>query len=430
MLKFVTGSLFFPTLFLICLYERTRIGEVRKNLFWGPVPIISNKYWAKALRGAGYISKTFVQEYYESINQKHDFDQYLVDCMPRKLRSRLWVRGLGYYFAFIQSIHSFGVFHIPFSGGFLGPTAIWFVEPYLIRLAGRKTIVIPYGADFYAYSRVMDPSLRHALLLSYPEASKKERRLKAQVESWTKMADIVVGGFMFDGLGRWDVLTTNPFVIDIQEWKEKESYSDADGMNNEVKIVHTPNHRGFKGTEFLMAAVDTLREEGLKIKLILVENQQNDSVKTLMSNADILVEQVIYTGYAFSGIEGMCSGLPVLANLENDQYTTVLRRYSFLDECPVLSTSPENLVSNLRALVSNPDLRKNLGQAGVKYVKKYHSYATAVALFSTIYEKIWDETNHDLLNYFHPLKSTVFPASKKLTKPLSEKNRLPKQFLI
>ena len=207
-------------------------------------------------------------------------------------------------------------------------------------------------------------------------------------------------------------------------------FTRVDILNDEVKIVHTPNHRGFKGTEFLMAAVDTLREEGLKIKLILVENQQNDSVKTLMSNADILVEQVIYTGYAFSGIEGMCSGLPVLANLENEQYTKVLRRYSFLDECPVLSTSPENLASNLRTLASNPDLRKNLGQAGVKYVKKYHSYSTAVTLFGTIYEKIWDEKNHDLLNYFHPLKSTVFPASKKLTKPLSEKNRLPKQFLI
>ena len=37
----------------------------------------------------------------------------------------------------------------------------------------------------------------------------------------------------------------------------------------------------------------------------------------------------------------MASGLPVLANLDHEAYTTVFRRYAFLNECPILSSSPE-----------------------------------------------------------------------------------------
>ena len=107
-------------------------------------------------------------------------------------------------------------------------------------------------------------------------------------------------------------------TIDTDGWKAKKIYSPNDGVSGPVKIIHTPNHRGFKGTEFLVAAVNELRSEGLKIELILLEGVKNELVRHIMENdADILAEQFIATAYAMSGIEGMASGLPVLANLNN-----------------------------------------------------------------------------------------------------------------
>ena len=72
----------------------------------------------------------------------------------------------------------------------------------------------------------------------------------------------------------------------------------------------------------------------------------------------------------------MATGLPVLANLENKNYVNLFRRYSFLNEYPILSTSPETLKENLKLLITNPELRKELGELGRKYVEKYHSYNT------------------------------------------------------
>src|SRR5437763_12089731 len=47
--------------------------ERAPRLIWGPVPIISIKYWSQALRARGYESRTCVFGYY-AINERADFD--------------------------------------------------------------------------------------------------------------------------------------------------------------------------------------------------------------------------------------------------------------------------------------------------------------------------------------------------------------------
>jgi hypothetical protein len=160
----------------------------------------------------------------------------------------------------------------------------------------------------------------------------------------------------------------------------------------------------------------------------LIEGVQNEEVRRVMvEEADILAEQFIDTHYALSAIEGMATGLPVLANLDYETYTRVFRRYSFLNECPVLSTSPETLKENLRVLITNPGLREELGRAGCKYVEKYHSEETAQYMFGAIYDKVWYGKDVDLINLFHPLKSEYNRRKPIVQHPLIE-NKLPANY--
>jgi hypothetical protein len=126
-----------------------------------------------------------------------------------------------------------------------------------------------------------------------------------------------------------------------------------------------------------------------------------------------------------SAIEGMASGLPVMANLEHEAYTRLFRRYSYLNECPILSTTPETLKENLRVLVTDPALREELGRAGRRYVKKYHSEETARYMFGAIYEKVWfGKEDVDLMNLFHPLKSEYNRSRPPVEHPLVD-SKLP-----
>jgi spore maturation protein CgeB len=125
--------------------------------------------------------------------------------------------------------------------------------------------------------------------------------------------------------------------------------------------------------------------------------------------------------------EGMATGLPVFANLENKNYVNLFRRYSFLNESPILSTSPETLKENLKLLITNPELRKELGELGRKYVEKYHSYNTFQYLFTNIIKKLNGE-DIDLINLFHPLKSDFVKKNFIIT-PLIDNKYLPKDNL-
>ena len=184
--------------------------------------------------------------------------------------------------------------------------------------------------------------------------------------------------------------------------------------------MHAPNHRGVKGTEFLIEAVEELREEGLKVDLNLLERIPNDQVMETLRSADILVEQLIAGGYALSGIEGMASGVAVLCNLDHPERIVIFRRYSFAQECPILSTTPETIKQSLQILVTNPSLRRELGLAGRQYAEKYHSYETARHLFGSIYAKIVDGKDIDLMNLFHPLKAEFNRRRPRVSHPLKD----------
>jgi hypothetical protein len=83
----------------------------------------------------------------------------------------------------------------------------------------------------------------------------------------------------------------------------------------------------------------------------------------------------------------------------------------------VLSTTPETLRDHLRLLVTRPDARETLGRAGREYVEKYHSYAAVRHLFGSIYRHLAGEPV-DLMNLYHPLRSTHPEGLPRLRHPL------------
>jgi len=392
-------------LILISLFFKCFKSLRKKNkIIFGTTPILNNKYWANALKKGGFKAETLMQIYYANINKKEDFDKYFDDIIPKFLRKKYINKVVHPLFVWLYIIRNAKIFIMPFHG-VVFYKFFWKMEYLLFKLNDIKVIVLPYGSDAYMYSKIQDKSLQNALLVSYPDAAKNEKFIERKVFFWSKYADCVVTGFMgIDGMPRWDIPIHQFVQIDTDEWQQKTHYSMYDGNNGPVKIIHTPNHRGFKGTEFLIQAVESLKRKGLKVGLLLLENVPNDKVQQLMREADILAEQFICNGYALSAIEGMATGLPVLSNLSNKNYTEMFRRYSFLNECPILSTTPETIEENLELLIRNPKLRKELGVIGRKYVEKYHSYKTAQYLFANIFKKLEGE-KIDLVDLFHPLKS-------------------------
>jgi glycosyltransferase involved in cell wall biosynthesis len=386
----------------IALVIAAFVKPLRRELVWTPEPLPYNIYWSNAMRKAGWASTTLMSHQYE-LFKGADFDRYIPDLVPPLLRR--WGHLFAPYAGFIYLVRNASVVHIPFTGGPLGRTPFWRLEAPLLRRAGIKTVIIPYGGDYFLYSQITDPVFRNGLLISYPAAGRNEAAIADHVRYWSREADVVVVGSHVDGLSRWDVPVGNCLCLDTEAWPAKRSYSEADGRSGSVRVMHAPNHRGVKGTEFFLAAVEELRAEGLNIDLVLAEGWPNEEVRRTMLEVDVLADQFILTGYGLAAVEGMASGLPVMCNLEDEYVMRLYRLYSFFGECPIVSTAPETIADRLRALVTRPDLRRELGEAGRRYVERFHSEATTQYLFGSIYRKLLDGEDVDLINLFHPLRS-------------------------
>lgn len=428
-INFFIGRIY--RIYLYYISENYRLGRLhsknKPKLFFGTSAIINNKYWSNALRENGYESQT-VMSGFLSINKKNDFDLYFDDIIKQSTFKLKYFCKEYVIFSFI--LQNFDIVHIPFDGLLFYDKWIKKNEINLLKKFGCKIIVLPYGGDFYQYSKIHNLSWRHVLQVNYPNGSHIESNILENIKTLNLNADIIISGYQTDGSGRWSAFPYSSLGIDMQSFSFNENkYNQKDGIKEEVTVVHSPNHRYIKGTEYLLDAVNKLKAEGILIRLILIEKKPNEEVLAILENhADILVEQLV-TGYALSAIEGMAFGLPVLSNLSNENQTRAFRRYSYLNECPILTTRPENIKENLRTLVLNPDLRKVLGVASRKYVEKYHSNKTIQYLFGKVYEKIWYGKEVDLMNMFHPLNPDSYNnQSPKIEHPLFE-NKIPEALL-
>ena len=416
----VVVLLFIPILFIAALLPSRK----RSIAIWGSFPVLNWKYLSKAVNGTGIDSITMVDGL-QPINSTDDFDRYFEDFAWRILPQRIQ-RRVGACLALCFVLRRCSVLHTLFNGFSLSQSSFWRLEGWLLRRAHIPVVILPVGGDIWLYSRIIDPSVRYGLLCHYPNQVREESRVKGKVDYWVRHADVIIGNFLVGDsrLSRWDVTTPQYMVMDLDEWANPNTTTLADGVNGQVTILHTPNHRTLKGTEFIIDAVDCLVEEGLNVRLELLEGAQNSLVRERMHSADIVADQLILTGYALTALEGMASGLPVLTNLGNDSILRVFRRYSFLNECPILSTDPESVLHNLRTLVTNPGLRRQLGEAGRLFVETYHSFAAAQFLFQSIYQYLESPGSVDLLSLYHPITGKYPCSGKRIEHPLIE-NRLP-----
>ena len=377
----------------VALREAPRTRRLRKlgrkpRLLYGVTPIISLKYMSEAMRKRGYETHTYVWGV-ATINEASDFDASVGDLFAgssSSVAAKARVL-LGPYVALCRALRRGDVFHYFFDGGFLSHTPLRFLEVQLLHLAGKKLVVMPYGGDVAVPSEMHSPAWREAFLADYPELADREPNTRRWIRYFCRRADFVVACVVhFETLPRCDLLTTHYYPIDTDAWTPPDSGA-GDGH---IRVLHSSNHRALKGTDRVVEACRRLRDEGFDLELILAEGLPNTEVRRLVESCDIVAEQFVL-GYALAAMEGMALGKPVLSNLSDPWYYERFRRETGLDECPIVSTSADELPDHIGRLARDAALRARLGEEGRRYVVQHHGYEPVGRMWEHVYEALWND---------------------------------------
>jgi Glycosyl transferases group 1 len=332
------------------------------------------------MRHVGYESLTVAQTVYPA-HERSDFD---VHCDELTERGRL-PAALRPYRPFAWALRRGDVFMLFFDGGFLRGTPLEWWEYPLMRLAGKRIVVSPYGGDIAVPGHLR--SAEDALLADYPHLREQGELTKRRILHSLKHAQVSVLTTSQGFQPVYNAIWGNQLTIDTDLWNAGGGASDADGTGAPVVVVHAPNHRATKGTHFLERAVEELREEGLKIDLRIYEGRPNAEVRGAVLASDIVADQFVLEGYGQFAVEGMAAGKPVLANMS--ALPALFDDAAQVRDCPVVDANPDNLRVKLRALISDPSLRRRLGVASRDFVLRYHSYDAVGRDWGSIIEFAW-----------------------------------------
>ncbi len=376
----VTDLVMLPVMFVAA--TASRLAARRIDVGLGPEPIISHIYLKQALQTAGRSAESYVRNVY---HLTHAFDYRGDRVLPGPLRLFLP------YWLFVRAIFRYRCLCIYFHGGPLSRCPLLEgLEPTLLAIAGVRVIVMPYGADVQDMARSPNALFKHTMGRDYPAQRLGRTRIARRIDRWTRRADHVISGCEWvDYTYHWDTLMLAHFAIDTDAWPPAEPRPEALDPAQPLRILHAPNHRHIKGTRYFIDAVQSLREEGVPVELVLLERVPNSEVKKAMAEADVVADQLIVGWYAMFAIEGMATGRPVLCYLRED-LERLYRTVGLLNEGdpPIVRCDPLTVKERIRALADHRDQLSELGRLGRQFVLDHHSPQVIGRKFSAILETL------------------------------------------
>ncbi|WP_421790294.1 glycosyltransferase [Hyphobacterium sp.] len=381
-IAFVTVILLFP---FFALISWLRIGfkkllGYKPSIVWTPTPILNIAESSQLLQDMGYKSDTLVFTSY-----------FITSKFTYNMKPTLENAAVNWWFTsvlFLWSMLKYDIYHFYYDGGLwsgmkIVPWARWLEAP-MLRLAGKRIIVTAYGADVRTRKRnemwrpwnlcVECPEPGTQCLCDDIEGMKSGKYHR----DWCNR--ILAMGDMHDYIYGSDVAFAY-WPIDVKSVPYVGAKPDP---TRPVIIAHSPNHRHFKGTRFIQACIERLKEQGYNVELDIIEGLPNDVAKQRYAAADIIFAQCILGWPGFTEIEGMAAGKPVLTNVRNEPH--------YLSHVPgwtPISVTPDTMEGVLIDLLENPNKREELGRAGRKYVERYWSYEGCEQPYRELHEGVW-----------------------------------------
>jgi len=317
----------------------------------------------KALRHKG-IDATSCHFYSNRYNFKPDFNLNL-DKTPSNQREAKLKEYLN------RVIKDYDIIHFHFGETFFPDKS----DLELLKKAGKKMVVHHHGSDVRLLSKAkaLNPYVRVK-----PEWSEEKIRKNLSILSnyidYAVVQDYELKDYIQEYYKEVHVI---PHAIDLNQFQP--NYPEAKAI---PLIVHAPTLRDLKGTEFILAAVNQLKKEGLSFEFKLIEGMTFDETQKALIQSDIIIDQLRIGASGYISSEAMALGKPVICYIRQD----LVKKYP--DGLPIVNANPDSITTVLKNLLSQPKTWKELGKQGRTYVENHHDIRKLGESYIEVYKKL------------------------------------------
>lgn len=272
-----------------------------------------------------------------------------------------------------ESIQQYDIFHFHFGETFFPDKR----DLEMLKQAGKKMVVHHHGSDIRLLS--VAKSFNNPYIRVKPEWT--EEKIYKNVATLSNYIDHAIvqdhelEGYISNLYKHTHVI---PHTIDVNRFKA--NYPAV--KNASPLIVHAPTSRDLKGTEFILNAVNELKRLGLSFRFKLIEKMSYDETINLLSQSDIVIDQLRIGASGYISSEAMAFGKPAVCYIRND----LVPKYP--QGLPIVNANPSTITNVLKDLILNPQKRNELGIRGRKYVETYHHAPIVADKYVDIYKRL------------------------------------------
>jgi glycosyltransferase involved in cell wall biosynthesis len=193
-----------------------------------------------------------------------------------------------------------------------------------------------------------------------------------------------------------------PLAYELEELQlYRQAAEPARPDDGAFRIAHAPTNRPIKGTDALIAAVDRLREVGVKVELDIIEGVKNVRCLERKARADVFVDQLLL-GYGANAVEAWGMGIPVIAGVQPERCPELIRQTipdgtpALMEEVwgqfPFYSATEQSLYTALVQMLS-PVVRQKWAAIGMEHFMKFHEASSVVDRLEKTYRRAMVKRN-------------------------------------
>jgi len=142
----------------------------------------------------------------------------------------------------------------------------------------------------------------------------------------------------------------------------------------------------YKGTDVMLAALERIKASYPdRVSIVKVESVPFEEYQSLMSNSDVILDQLYSYTPAMNALEAMSKGLVVIGGGEPENYSILGEN----DLRPIVNVQPdENAVYDaLKNIVEHPELITKLSAQSLAYISKHHNHVQVAKQYLNFWQE-------------------------------------------
>lgn len=248
----------------------------------------------------------------------------------------------------------------------------------LYKLFKKKLIFEYLGGDVTDYATIVK---RYSLPKTHRfsvQAEKVDDKKKARIQRQRRYSDIqlVCAPCYSEYVPGSKVL---PLGLDLSSFK----YHDR-CFDKPLVIMHAPTDMEFKGSKYILEALERLKDEGHSIIINLVTNVSHAQLLDEYKRSHIFIDQISIGWYGTASIEAMATGCPTACFLDSLYYQYI----DYGNTIPIVSITKETVYQSIKDMIKDKDRLKEISLKSRLFVENTHDVKSVTRRLIEIYNEL------------------------------------------